>query len=109
MPERRKPVERAVGLARNVNGWLGLLGSNCCAGRSYRRFDDVKGRDICDAAEGDDGLPGVAHGGLKSAGVPGGGVPGDGVEDGTAEESAPKPVLYELTGASARAHRSPRP
>jgi hypothetical protein len=42
MPEHRSPIERVVDAAREMNGWLGLLGSYCCAGRSYRRFDDAK-------------------------------------------------------------------
>lgn len=57
MPKDKRAVERVVEAARDVTGWLELLGSNCCAGRSYRRIDDLKdvSRREAPEAEGADG------------------------------------------------------
>lgn len=48
MPKQERLGERVAEAARNVGGWLELLGSNCCAGRSYRRIDDAKAAAACD-------------------------------------------------------------
>jgi hypothetical protein len=63
MPKDRRAVERVVDAARDVTGWLELLGSNCCAGRSYRRIDDLKGGSDREATEAE-GAAGPSPAGL---------------------------------------------
>jgi len=47
MPQHKRPVERLVEVAREVNTWLDRLGNACCAGTSYRRLDKAKGQRDC--------------------------------------------------------------
>jgi len=51
MGNHRGPVDHVRDAAREVSGWLDLLGRNCCAGRSYRGMDDAKARADCEDAE----------------------------------------------------------
>ena len=42
MAKSRRTVDHVVDAAREVTGWLDLLGRNCCTGRSYRGMDNAK-------------------------------------------------------------------
>jgi hypothetical protein len=53
MGNHRGPVDHVRDAAREVSGWLDLLGRNCCAGRSYRGMDDAKARADCEDAAAD--------------------------------------------------------
>jgi hypothetical protein len=66
MAKSRRAVDHVVDAAREVTGWLDLLGRNCCAGRSYRGMDNAKQQAGSDEVAAED----EAHGPAPSRNAP---------------------------------------
>jgi hypothetical protein len=60
MAKSRRTVDHVVDAAREVTGWLDLLGRNCCTGRSYRGMDNAKRLAGSDEAAAEAEAPGPA-------------------------------------------------